>query len=109
MKASDTLDDVTDGTTYKRMTAEERAKLSGIATGAEVNQNAFSKVKVGSTTINASSKTDALEIAAGDGITLSVSGKKVIVSETYLDLAVVSSLDNVPKNMRNGSLIILKG
>lgn len=109
MKASDTLDDVTDGTTYKRMTAEERAKLSGITTGAEVNQNAFSKVKVGSTTINASSKTDALEIAAGDGITLSVSGKKVIVSETYLDLAVVSSLDNVPKNMRNGSLIILKG
>lgn len=109
MKASDTLDDVTDGTTYKRMTADERTKLSGIAKGAEVNQNAFSKVTVGSTTINASSKTDTLEIAAGDGITLSVSGKKVTVSETYLDCAVVSSLDNVPKNMRNGSLIILKG
>lgn len=109
MKASNTLDDVLDGTTYKRMTASERTKLSGIATGAEVNQNAFSKVKVGSATINASSKTDTLEIAAGDGITLSVSGKKVTVSETYLDCAVVSSLDNVPKNMRNGSLIILKG
>lgn len=109
MKSSNTLDDVLDGTTYKRMTAAERTKLSGIATGAEVNQNAFSKVTVGSTTINASSKTDTLEIAAGDGITLSVSGKKVTVSETYLDCAVVSSLDNVPKNMRNGSLIILKG
>ena len=109
MKASNTLDDVLDGTTYTRMTASERTKLSGIATGAEVNQNAFSKVKVGSATINASSKTDTLEIAAGDGITLSVSGKKVTVSETYLDCAVVSSLDNVPKNMRNGSLIILKG
>lgn len=109
MKASNTLDDVLDGTTYKRMTASERTKLSGIATGAEVNQNAFSKVKVGSATINASSKTDTLEIAAGDGITLSVSGKKVTVSELYLDCAVVSSLDNVPKNMRNGSLIILKG
>lgn len=109
MKSSNTLDDVLDGTTYKRMTAAERTKLSGIATGAEVNQNAFSKVTVGSTTITASSKTDTLEIAAGDGITLSVSGKKVTVSETYLDCAVVSTLDKVPSNMRNGSLIILKG
>lgn len=109
MKSSNTLDDVLDGTTYKRMTASERTKLSGIATGAEVNQNAFSKVTVGSTTITASSKTDTLEIAAGDGITLSVSGKKVTVSETYLDCAVVSTLDKVPSNMRNGSLIILKG
>lgn len=109
MKSADTLDDVSDGATYKRLTATEKAKLAGIATGAEVNQNAFSKVKVGSTTISATEKMDELEIAAGEGITLSVEGKKVTVSETYLDCAVVSSLDNVPENMRNGALIILKG
>ena len=32
-------------------TTTEKTKLSGIATGAEVNQKAFSNVKVGSTTV----------------------------------------------------------
>lgn len=45
-------------------------KISGIAAGAEVNQNAFSNVAVGSTTIVADGKTDTLTIAAGDNITL---------------------------------------
>jgi hypothetical protein len=44
--------------------------LTGIAAGAEVNQNAFSNVKVGDTTIAADSKTDTLTITAGDNITL---------------------------------------
>ena len=51
-------------------TTEEKTKLSGIETGAEVNQNAFVNVKVGSTTIAADGKTDTLELAAGTGITL---------------------------------------
>jgi len=38
--------------------------------GAEVNQNAFSNIKVGTTTIAADSKTDTLELTAGTGITL---------------------------------------
>jgi hypothetical protein len=33
-----TLDDITDGTTYKRMTTTERTKLSGIETGAQVHK-----------------------------------------------------------------------
>ena len=45
-------------------------KLDGIATGAEVNQNAFSNVTVGSTIISADSKTDTLTIVAGSNITL---------------------------------------
>ena len=49
-------------------TAAEKTKLSGIAANAEVNQNAFSNVVVGSTTIAADSKTDSLTIAAGTGI-----------------------------------------
>lgn len=51
-------------------TTGEKNKLSGIATGAEVNQNAFSNVVVGSTTIAADSKTDSLTIVAGNNITI---------------------------------------
>ena len=52
------------------MSASDKSKLDGIAAGAEVNQKAFSKVTVGSTTIAADSKTDTLTIAAGNNITL---------------------------------------
>ena len=47
-----------------------KTKLEGIATGAEVNQNAFSNVVVGETTIAADSKTDTLTLEAGNNITL---------------------------------------
>lgn len=42
----------------------------GVASGAEVNQNAFSNVKVGSTTVAADTKTDTLELVAGSNVTL---------------------------------------
>lgn len=51
-------------------TTAEKTKLSGIATGAEVNQNAFSNIKIGTTTISADSKTDTLTLSAGSGISL---------------------------------------
>ena len=44
--------------------------MSEIPVGAEVNQNAFSNVKVGSTTVAADTKTDTLELAAGSNVTL---------------------------------------
>ena len=109
MKSTDNLDSVTDGTTYVKMKATERTKLEGVATGAEVNQNAFAKVKVGETTLTATAKQDTLEIEAGEGVTITASGKKVTIKETYIDSCVVSTLDNVPANLRNGGLIILKG
>jgi len=52
------------------MSSTDKSKLDGIASGAEVNQNAFSNVTVGSTTIAADSKTDTLTITAGSNITL---------------------------------------
>lgn len=69
------LDDKVDKVTGKGLSTEdytsaEKTKLSGIATGAEVNQNAFSNVTVGSTTIAAESKTDTLTLEAGTNITL---------------------------------------
>ncbi len=109
MTATNTADDIADGTKKVIMTAAERTKLTGIATGAEVNQNAFAKVKVGTTTLTATAKQDTLEIEAGEGVTITVTGKKVTIKETYADSCVVSSLDNVPANLRNGGLVILKG
>lgn len=52
------------------MSTSDKSKLDGIASGAEVNQNAFSNVVVGSTTIAANSKTDTLTLTAGSNITL---------------------------------------
>lgn len=42
----------------------------GVENGAEVNQNAFSNVKVGTTTVAADAKTDTLELVAGSNVTI---------------------------------------
>lgn len=51
------------------LSAADRAKLDGIEAGAEVNQNAFSNIKVGSTTVAADSKTDTVTFV-GSGVTI---------------------------------------
>jgi hypothetical protein len=48
----------------------DKLKLDSVQSGAEPNQNAFSNVKVGTTTIAADSKTDTLELVAGANIVL---------------------------------------
>ena len=66
-----TSDDLAEGTTNLYLTSAERSKLSGIATGAEVNQNAFSNIAVaGQTTVAADAKTDTFTLVAGTGVTL---------------------------------------
>ncbi|MEG1142137.1 MAG: hypothetical protein RSE41_06810 [Clostridia bacterium] len=52
------------------MSKEDKTKLDGVATNAQVNQNAFSNVKVGSTTLVADNVTDTLEIVAGTNVTI---------------------------------------
>ena len=66
------------------MTPALLTKLNGIATGAEVNQNAFSNVKVGSTTVAADAKTDTLELVAGSNVTLTpdATNDKVTIAAT---------------------------
>lgn len=108
VKGTDTADNLTDGKTKVVMTAAERQKLAGVAEGAEVNQNALAKVAVGDKTITADSKQDTLTFAAGAGITLSAEGKTVTVAETYVDSCIVTDLKNVPSNLRDGGLVILK-
>lgn len=68
---SDKVDKVTGkGLSTNDYTTTEKNKLNGIASGAEVNQNTFSKIVVGSTTIEADSKTDTLTLSAGSNVTL---------------------------------------
>lgn len=70
--------DVDTNTTYPLATASndglmakgDKGKLDGIAVGAEVNQNAFGNILVGSTIIAADTKTDTLTFVAGTNVTL---------------------------------------
>ena len=52
------------------MSNTDKIKLDGVATGAEVNQNAFANVVVGTVTVQADAKQDTLTLAAGNAITL---------------------------------------
>ena len=53
------------------MSSSDKTKLDGIATGAEVNQNAFSNIAVsGQTTVAADSKTDTLTLIAGTNVSI---------------------------------------
>ena len=54
-----------------------------VATGGEANQDAYSNIKVGSTTLAATSKTDTVEFAGSDTISITGStaaGKKVMIA-----------------------------
>lgn len=52
------------------MTAADKAKLNGIAAGAEVNQNAFQTVRAGGVNVQASGKTAQVELVAGNNLTI---------------------------------------
>ena len=62
------------------MSSADKSKLDAIAASAEVNQNAFSNIKIGSSTIEADQKTDTLEIVASGGLSVSadVTNDKVV-------------------------------
>lgn len=66
------------------MSKEDKTKLDGIAAGAGTNQPAFGKVKVGGSTIAATTTTDTVELVAGTNVTLTPdgTGKKVTIAST---------------------------
>jgi hypothetical protein len=69
-------------TTPGFMSETDKQKLDGIQPGAEVNQNAYSRVRVGSVLISAQSKTDTIELEAGSNVTLTpdATNRKVTIS-----------------------------
>lgn len=95
-------------------TTTEKNKLSGISAGAEVNQNAFSNVKVGSKTIAADSKTDQIEFSAGSNVTLSAdtANDKITIAasstlgETVKQVEVSSADTNTYPLLIGGSTVL---
>lgn len=83
----------TTGATNGLMTAADKQKLNGIASGAEVNQNAFSNVKVGSATVAADTKKDTLELVAGGAttITADATNDKITISSTDKSVTAVGN------------------
>lgn len=63
------------------MTDAEKEKLSGIEDKAEVNQNAFSKIKIGDKELVAAVKQAVLELIAGDNIKITpdANGSKITI------------------------------
>lgn len=66
------------------LSSTDKKKLDGVASGAEVNQNAFSNIKIGNTTISADGKTDTVELTAGNNITLTpdATNDKITIAAT---------------------------
>ena len=90
-------------------TTTEKNKLSGIASGAEVNQNAFSNVKVGSTTIQADAKTDTLELVAGSNVTITPDATNDKVTIAATDTTYGNASGNVAGLMSAADKIKLDG
>lgn len=80
------------------MSSGDKIKLNGIATGAEVNQNAFSNVKVGDVVIAADTKTDTIELLPGNNITLTPDATNdkitIIADDTTYTSGTSSELSN---------------
>lgn len=84
------------------MTAVEKEKLSGIAEGAEVNQNAFSVVKTGDKEFSAAVKQAVLEFIAGNNIDISLdntTGKLTIKVDGTVPAAQKAINDNDGNNI----------
>ena len=67
------------------MTPELLAKVNGIAEGAEVNQNAIAKVKVGDKTFVADEEQDLVELVAGENVSIALEDGVVTISSEYVD------------------------
>lgn len=76
-------------TTSGFMSASDKTKLNGIATGAQTNQNAVQSIQVVTPTgtvvgtATAASTTDTIQLKEGNNIDIAVSGKVVTVNNTY--------------------------
>ena len=93
------------------MSKAQVTKLNSIATNAEVNQNAFSNVTVGTTTIQADSPTDTLKLVAGTNIAITPDSTNdsvtIAVSGTVANATNATNATNADKATKdaNGNVI----
>lgn len=78
--ATDTTYEAATQSTAGLMSAADKTKLDGVETGAQVNQDAFGTITVGSTDIAATTESDTFTITAGDNITLTPGTKGVTIA-----------------------------
>lgn len=78
------------------MSADDKSKLNNIAAGAEVNQNAFSTIKVGTTTVTAETATDTLNLTGRGSvsITANASTDTITISGTNTTYSVATTAAN---------------
>ena len=70
-------------------------KLNNIEDFAEVNQNAYSKIKFGFKSVSAKNKTDTLSLAAGNNISIdSDENDNIIISSTYDEVPMASEFES---------------
>lgn len=96
--AQDTTYTTATKTAVGLMSATDKTKLDGIANGAEVNQNAFSTVRVGTTgefSFPASTKTDTITLATGGGVTLTLDADRKTVTFSCHTHANATTLDKI--------------
>lgn len=84
------------------MSANDKLKLTGISANAEVNQNAFSSVTDGVTTIVADQKQDVLTFFAGEGISIALdaTNDKITIGST-IEAITASKIDEIVGNSLN--------
>lgn len=96
--AQDTTYTAASQTKMGLLTAAGKIKLDGIADGAEVNQNAFSTVRVGTTgefSFSASTKTDTITLSTGGGVTLTLDADRKTVTFSCHTHANAATLDKI--------------
>lgn len=89
------------GNSTIHITASERTKWNA----AEANQNAFSNVKVGTTTVAADSKTDTLTLVAGSNVTITPDANTdtITIASTNTDTKVTNTLNTTAKAYVTGT------
>ena len=105
---SDHIDDGTHVTADEKTAwnaAKDHADSEHAPANAEANQNAFSNVKVGETTVSAGSKTDTIEFEAGDNIEITpdAENKKVTIKNTYSYTH--PTVEHLPTGGSNGQVL----
>ena len=89
-------------------TTVEKNKLANISEGAEVNQNAFSTVKIGETSISATGKTDSVSLIGGTNIALTPDAKNKTITNTMPEYQHPTNSGNkhIPAGGSKGQILV---